>query len=229
MTSKISPPRFAKSPFLHPGFLVQHRSINFPFRFTMKSTTKLFLLAALAASLVASVRADVETYAIDPVHSSVGFSIRHFFSKVPGSFTKFAGTITVDRANLENSSVQATIDIGSLSTANDMRDKDLKTPNYFDFAKFPTMAFKSKSWKKTGDDSFDVTGDLTIKDVTKEVVLKVKSLGFGPGMRGAMLSGWEATTTLNKADFGVNGPAALGKMLGDEVAVTIGVEADLKK
>ena len=195
----------------------------------MKSTTKLFLLAALAASLVASVRADVETYAIDPVHSSVGFSIRHFFSKVPGSFTKFAGTITVDRANLENSSVQATIDIGSLSTANDMRDKDLKTPNYFDFAKFPTMAFKSKSWKKTGDDSFDVTGDLTIKDVTKEVVLKVKSLGFGPGMRGAMLSGWEATTTLNKADFGVNGPAALGKMLGDEVAVTIGVEADLKK
>ena len=195
----------------------------------MKSTTKLFLLAALAASLVASVRADVETYAIVPVHSSVGFSIRHFFSKVPGSFTKFAGTITVDRANLENSSVQATIDIGSLSTANDMRDKDLKTPNYFDFAKFPTMAFKSKSWKKTGDDSFDVTGDLTIKDVTKEVVLKVKSLGFGPGMRGAMLSGWEATTTLNKADFGVNGPAALGKMLGDEVAVTIGVEADLKK
>jgi len=195
----------------------------------MKSTTKLFLLAAFAAALVASVRADVETYAIDPVHSSVGFSIRHFFSKVPGSFTKFAGTITVDRANLENSSVEASIDIGSLSTANDMRDKDLKTSNYFDFAKFPTMTFKSKSWKKTGDDSFDVTGDLTIKDVTKEVVLKVKSLGFGPGMRGAMLSGWEATTTLNKADFGVNGPAALGKMLGAEVAVTIGVEADLKK
>ena len=79
----------------------------------MKSATKLFLLAALAASLTAPVRADVETYAIDPVHSSVGFSIRHFVSKVPGSFTKFAGTITVDRANLENSSVQATIDIGS--------------------------------------------------------------------------------------------------------------------
>ncbi len=195
----------------------------------MKSSTKLFLLAALAAALVASVRADVETYAIDPVHSSVGFSIRHFFSNVPGSFTKFAGTITVDRANLENSSVEANIDIGSLSTANDMRDKDLKTPNYFDFAKFPTMTFKSKGWKKTGDDTFDVTGDLTIRDVTKEVVLKVKSLGFGPGMRGAMLSGWEATTTLKRTDFGVNGPAMLGKVLGDDVAVTINVEADLKK
>ena len=195
----------------------------------MKSTTKLFLLAAVAAALAASVRADVETYAIDPVHSSVGFSIRHFFSKVPGSFTKFAGTITVDRANLENSSVEATIDIGSVSTVNEQRDTHLKSPDFFDFAKFPTIAFKSKAWKKTGDDTFDVTGDLTIKDVTKEVVLKVKSLGFGPGMRGAMLSGWEATTTLNKADFGVNGPAALGKMLGDEVAVTIGVEADLKK
>jgi polyisoprenoid-binding protein YceI len=195
----------------------------------MKSTTKIFLLAALSAALVASVRADVETYAIDPVHSSVGFSIRHFFSNVPGSFTKFAGTITVDRANLENSSVQATIDIGSLSTANDMRDKDLKTPNYFDFAKFPSMTFKSKAWKKTGEDTYDVTGDLTIKDVTKEVVLKVKSLGFGPGMRGAMLSGWEATTTLKRTDFGVNGPAMLGKVLGEDVPVTINVEADLKK
>jgi polyisoprenoid-binding protein YceI len=195
----------------------------------MKSSTKLFLFAALAAALVASVRADVETYAIDPVHSSVGFSIRHFFSNVPGSFTKFAGTITVDRANLENSSVEATIDIGSLSTANDMRDKDLKTPNYFDFAKFPSMTFKSKAWKKTDDDTFDVTGDLTIRDVTKEVVLKVKSLGFGPGMRGAMLSGWEATATLKRTDFGVNGPAMLGKVLGADVPVTINVEADLKK
>jgi polyisoprenoid-binding protein YceI len=195
----------------------------------MKSTTKLFLLAALAAALVASVRADVETYAIDSVHSSVGFSIRHFFSNVPGSFTKFAGTITVDRANLENSSVEANIDIGSLSTANEMRDKDLKTPSYFDFAKFPAMTFKSKSWKKTGDDTFDVTGDLTIRDVTKEVVLKVKSLGFGPGMRGAMISGWEATTTIKRTDFGVNGPAMIGKVLGDDVPVTINVEADLKK
>jgi len=195
----------------------------------MKSITKLFLLAALAAALAASVRADVETYAIDPVHSSVGFSIRHFFSKVPGSFTKFSGTITADRANLENSTVEATIDIGSVSTANAQRDTHLKTPDFFDVAKFPTMAFKSKAWKKTGDDTFDVTGDLTIKDVTKEVVLKVHLLGFGPGARGAMLSGWEATTTLNKADFGVNVPAALGKMLGDEVAITIGVEADLKK
>ena len=195
----------------------------------MKSTTKLFLLSALATALVASVRADVETYAIDPVHSSVGFSIRHFFSNVPGSFTKFAGTITVDRANLENSSVQATIDIGSVSTANAQRDTHLKTPDFFDVAKFPTMTFKSKSWKKTGDDSFDVTGDLAIKGVTKEVVLKLKSLGFGPGMRGAMLSGWEVTTTLKRTDFGVNGPAMIGKVLGEDVPVTINVEADLKK
>jgi polyisoprenoid-binding protein YceI len=91
------------------------------------------------------------------------------------------------------------------------------------------MTFKSKAWKKTGDDTFDVTGDLTIKDVTKEVVLKVKSLGFGPGMQGAMLSGWEASTTITKADFGVSGPAMLGKALGEDVTVTIGVEADLKK
>jgi polyisoprenoid-binding protein YceI len=103
----------------------------------------------------------------------------------------------------------------------------LKSPDFFDFAKYTTMTFKSKSWKKTGADTFDVTGDLTIKDVTKEVVLKVSALGFAPGRKpGTSVSGWEATTTIKKAEFGLGGPAFLGKMLGDDVAVTIGVEAN---
>lgn len=187
---------------------------------------RLITLIALLG-LVASARAEVETYNIDPVHSSTGFSIRHVLSKFISSFTKTTGTITVDRANLENSSVEATIEVASLSTANADRDRDLASPKFFDAVKFPAMTFKSKAWKKTGENTFDVTGNLTIKDVTKEVVLKVTSLGFGPGMRpGSMLSGWEATTTLLRADYGIS---AYKGALGDDVSVSINIEAGLKK
>ena len=187
---------------------------------------RFFFASVLALGLLAAASAAVETYAIDSVHSSVGFSIRHFVSKVPGSFTKFSGTIVVDHDNLEHSAVEATIDIGSVSTANEKRDTHLRSPDFFDAAKFGTMNFKSKTWKKTGADAFDVTGDLTLHGVTKEVVLKVKLLGFGPGMGGAMLSGWEASTTLQRADFGI---AGFKGMLGDDVGVTIGIEAGLRK
>ena len=195
----------------------------------MKLTSKILALAAVAAGLVSAAPAAVETYTIDPVHSSVGFSVRHILTKVPGSFTQFSGAITVDRDNLENSSVEAVIDVGSVSTRNDKRDAHLKSPDFFDAAKFGTITFKSTSWKKTGDATFDVTGNLTMHGVTKEVVLKVDLLGFGPGMMGAQLSGWDASVTLNREDFGVNGPAMLGKALGTDVLVSINIEADLKK
>lgn len=188
------------------------------------------LLAALAASTLATLsQAAVETYTIDPVHSSVAFNIRHFVSKVPGKFSKFSGNITVDRDNLEKSSVEATIETAAINTDNQKRDDHLRTAEFLDAATFPKITFKSKSWKKTGADTFDVAGDLTIKDVTKEVVLKTKLLGFGEGMRGAQLSGWEATTTINKADFNVKDPAMLDAALGDEVTVILNIEAGVKK
>jgi len=181
-------------------------------------------------SLLVSARAEVETYSIDPVHSSAGFSVRHILSMFASSFTKTTGTITVDRANLQNSTVEATVEVASISTANPDRDKHLQSADFFDVAKFPAITFKSKTWKKTGENTFDVTGALTIKDVTKEVVLKVTSLGFGPGMRpNTFLSGWEATTSIRKSDFNMAGPAMLSKALGDEVAITINVEAGYKK
>jgi len=186
------------------------------------------LIALIATlGLLAIARADVETYTIDPVHSATGFSVRHVLSKFTSSFTKTTGTITVDRANLEKSSVEATIEVASLSTANADRDKHLQSADFFDGTKFPTATFKSKAWKKTGENAFDVTGDLTIKGVTKEVVLKVTLLGFGPGMRpGTFLSGWEATTVINRMDYGVSyGP----KILGEDVTVNISIEAGFKK
>lgn len=185
-------------------------------------------LAVAALALVAfgsTTRAAVETYAIDPVHSSVGFTIRHFVSKVPGSFTKFEGRLQVDRDNLENSSVEATIDAASINTNNQKRDAHLRSPDFLEVEKFPRMTFKSKAWKKTDAETFEVTGDLTLKDVTREVTLKVTSLGFGPGSRGAMLSGWEATTKINKAEFNVKDPPMLDAALGDDVTITITIEA----
>lgn len=195
----------------------------------MKLTSKILALVAFVFGLTSAASAAVETYTIDPVHSSVAFSIRHFLSKVPGRFTQFSGTITVDRDNLENSSVEATIGVGSISTDTERRDTDLKSPSFFDAATYANITFKSTSWKKTGDSTFDVTGDLTIRGVTKPVVLKVDLTGFGPGMMGAQLSGWDATTTINRLDFGVKGPAMLGKAVGNDVTITISVEADLKK
>lgn len=187
----------------------------------------LFVTATVALGALTTTHAAVETYVADPAHSSVAFSIRHFFTEVPGHFTKFDAVLNVDRENLEQSSAEATIWIASVDTANANRNAHLQKPEFFDAAKYPTMTFKSTSWKKTGDDSYDVTGDLTIKGVTKSVVLKVQSLGFGEGMPpGTMISGWKATTTIHRDDFGVS---AFPKVVGADVEVTINVEADLKK
>ncbi len=195
----------------------------------MKKISALLLTALAALGFAASGTRAAETYVIDAVHSSVAFSIRHFVSKVPGKFNQFAGTISFDAANPAASSVEATIQIASIDTANQKRDDHLRNADFFDAPKFPTMKFKSRTWKKTGENTFNVVGDLTLKDVTKEVTLKVTSLGFGPGMGGAQLSGWEATTKINKRAFNVKGPAMLEAALGDEIAITINIEAAQKK
>ena len=195
----------------------------------MKIRTSLLAIAAFAAGLSSSASAAVEAYKIDATHSNIQFRLRHLVSKFTGSFSTVAGTINVDRDHLEQSSVEATIDIGSVNTADEKRNNHLKSPDFFDFAKFPSMTFKSTAWKKTGEDAFDVTGNLTIKDVTKPVVLKVKLLGFGPGMGGATVSGWEVTGAIKKSEFGLGGPAMLGKVLGDDVAINLAIEAGLKK
>ncbi len=195
----------------------------------MKKSSCLALVAAFALVAGSRVFAAAETYVIDPVHSAVGFSIRHFVSKVPGKFAKFEGTITVDRANLAQSSAEATIEIASIDTSNQKRDDHLRSPDFFEAAKFPRMTFKSTSWKKTGENTYDVVGNLTLKDVTKPVTLKVTALGFGPGMGGAQLSGWEATTTIDKKQWNMKDPAMLDAALGDDVTITINIEAGMKK
>ena len=192
----------------------------------MKRSLLSLVTAALALGSLASAKAAVETYNIDPVHTWVGFSIAHFFTKVPGYFSKVKGTIVVDRDHLENSTVEAVIEVASITTNTKMRDDDLRSTNFFAAAQFPSMTFKSKSWKSTGDNTYAVTGVLTMKNVAKEVVLKVTSLGFGPGMKGAAISGWEASLTLDRRDFDISADQGL---IGNSVDVLINVEADLSK
>ena len=192
----------------------------------MKRSLITLIFAASALGSLTSAKAAVETYNIDPVHTWVGFSIAHFFTKVPGYFGKVKGTIVVDRDHLENSTVEAVIGVASITTNTKMRDDDLRSTNFFDAAQFPSMTFKSESWKSAGDNTYAVTGILTMKNIAKEVVLTVKSLGFGPGMKGAAISGWEASLTLERRDFDSTADQGL---IGNSVDVLINVEADLHK
>ena len=192
----------------------------------MKSYILSLVIATLALGSLSSAKAAVETYNIDPVHTWVGFSVAHFFTKVPGYFSKVKGNIVVDREHLENSTVEAVIEVASITTNTKMRDDDLRSTNFFAAAQFPSMTFKSESWKSTGDNTYAVTGVLTMKNVAKEVVLKVKSLGFGPGMNGAAISGWEATLKLDRRDFDITADQGA---VGNDVDVLINVEADMQK
>ena len=192
----------------------------------MQRSLAALLMSGLVCGSLSAAKAAVETYNIDPVHTWVGFSIGHFFTKVPGYFSKVKGAITVDRENLTNSTVEAVIDVAIITTNTKMRDDDLRSTNFFAATEFPTMTFKSESWKNTGDNTYDVTGVLTMKNVAKEVVLQVTALGFGPGMKGAAISGWEAKLTLDRRDFEM---AADQGLVGNRVDVVINVEADLQK
>src|ERR1700736_769591 len=180
----------------------------------------LHLLTALFAFLVAqSALADV--YLIDKVHSTMGFQVRHLFSKVPGKFDDFSGQIQLDEANPEKSSVQVTIKAASVDTANKQRDTDLRSPNFFDAAKYPEITFKSKSVTKTGDKTANITGDLTMHGVTKEVVLKAELLGKGAGMQGKTVTGWDASTALKRSEFGLSWNKAVEgtQIVGDDVQI----------
>lgn len=192
----------------------------------MKHAILSLIVAGATLGSFGSANASIETYDIDPVHTWVGFTVSHFFTKVPGYFGKVKGTVVVDRDHLENSTVEAVIEVASITTNTKMRDDDLRSTNFFAAAKFPAMTFKSKVWKNTGGDTYAVTGTLTMKNVAKEVVLKVTSLGFGPGMKGAAISGWQASLTLDRRDYNI---AADQGMIGNNVEVLINVEADLRK
>ncbi len=186
----------------------------------LRSITTIIALGAYLLPQTAG--AVIETYKIDPNHSAVSFKVRHFFTKVPGDFVNFEGTIVVDRDDLTNSKVEAVIKAGSINTRNEKRDKHLRGDDFFKTENYPAITFKSTKWEQSGENTFQVTGILTIMETVKEVVLEVNLLGFGKDNRDRQISGWEATTTLDRTDFGITyGPT----VIGSEVFVDITIEA----
>jgi polyisoprenoid-binding protein YceI len=182
------------------------------------------ILSALSVAIlfVASATAQ-ETWKLDPPHSSAQFSVRHLgVSTVRGAFTKVSGTVQYDPNNLDKSSIQTTIEAASIDTRVDMRDNDLRSPNFLDVQKYPTITFTSRKIERAGAGKLKVTGDLTIHGVTKEAILDVD--GPSEPMKdpwGNMRMGASATTKINRKDFGVNGaPGAVG----DEITITLDVE-----
>jgi polyisoprenoid-binding protein YceI len=178
-------------------------------------------VTAFALSVVAAAQAG--TWQIDPMHSTAQFSVRHLgISTVRGAFTKVSGSAKYEPADPTKTSLDATIEASSVDTRVEMRDNDLRSPNFLEVQKYPTITFHSKQVKAAGDGKLQITGDLTIHGVTKEIALDVD----GPSAAvkdpwGNQRIGASAATKINRMDFGVKGAPGL---VGDEISITIDAE-----
>lgn len=168
-------------------------------------------------------------WSIDPVHSEVGFSVRHMMvSKVRGRFTEFSGEL-VTGERPEESSVTAEISLSSINTGNDQRDAHIRSADFFEVETFPTMTYHSTS-VRVEDGDFVVDGDLTLKGVTKNVPLRLELNGFGPDAYGGTRAGFTATTEINRRDFNVNFSAPMqngGAVVSDKITIHLEIEAVL--
>jgi polyisoprenoid-binding protein YceI len=168
-------------------------------------------------------------WAIDPTHSSVDFSIRHMMiAKVKGSFNQFDATIEADPEDLTTADITFSVDTASVDTRNDDRDAHLRSADFFDVENHPKMTFKATKIVKTGDGEYDVTGDLTIRGVTRSETFKVTFEGAGKDPWGNHKAGFSAEGTIKRSDYGLTWNAALetgGVLVGDDVKVHIEVEA----
>jgi polyisoprenoid-binding protein YceI len=168
----------------------------------------------------------VGTWAIDPVHSSIGFSVRHLMvSKVRGTFQNFSGAIVV--ADDGTPSVTAEIAVDSINTNNEQRDAHIKSADFFAVDNHPTATFRSTSVRANGD-NYVLDGDFTLKGVTKPVSLDLEFNGVNPGMGHGEVAGFEASVVLNRKDFGIDIDMPLetgGTVVGDKVTITLEIEA----
>lgn len=192
---------------------------------------KSIVRAALAALFLVPTLAlgQVSTWAFDPAHSHASFVVSHMVvAKVRGEFGKMTGTLTLDEKDITRSKVEATIDATTIDTREPKRDEHLRSPDFFDVAKYPTITFRSTKVERAGKDRLKVTGDLTMRGVTKPVTLDVT--GPTDTIRdpwGNVKRGASATTKLNRQDFGVSWSRTLdsgGLVVGNEVNVEIELE-----
>lgn len=190
---------------------------------------KRFIVLIISLALLAPLSAMASTWSLDADHSTAQFKVRHLMiSNVKGVFEKISGTLTLNDQDITASSVNVSIDVASVNTNIKKRDDHLRSPDFFDVAKFPTMTFVSTKVVKAGKDKMNVYGNLTIKGITRPIVLNVDGLTaevkdpWGNGRRGA-----SATTTINRKDFGVLWNKAMdngGMVVGEEVGIQLEVE-----
>lgn len=193
-----------------------------------------WLTAAVLAAGILPAAAGAASYKVDPAHTSVTFLVRHLFTNVEGRFKTFDGTIVFDPAAPEKTVVKGTIDVASIDTNVAKRDEHLRSPDFFDVAKFPKIEFVSTGVtdvdkaKNTGK----LHGNLTMHGVTKPVVLDAQFLGAATDPWGNKKAGFSATTTIDRKEFGLDWNKALetgGLLVGDEVTVRLNVEGDVQE
>jgi polyisoprenoid-binding protein YceI len=187
------------------------------------------LTLAFALLLPSLAFAAPTVYAIDKNHTVVGFKIRHWVSNVEGRFNDFDGTISYDPQNPAASSVEFAVKAASIDTNHERRDTHLRSADFFDAEKFPELTFKSTKVVPKDADTLEVTGALTIHGVTKPVTVPVEILGFQDLAEGNQKAGFETSFTVNRKDYGIVWDRVLdtgGTMLGDQVKITLAIEAD---
>ncbi|HWU82414.1 MAG TPA: YceI family protein [Methylophilaceae bacterium] len=182
------------------------------------------IMIALSLLLSLNVHAEVESYKIDGAHSFANWSIRHVASKTSGTFNDIRGQLAIDRNDLANSKVDATISLLSVNSGHAKRDEHIQKEEYLDVGHFAEMRFVSTKVVATGKDAGTITGQLTLHVVTKEITFPFKVLGFGNDPWGGYRSGFEAKTSLRASDYGFTWPLKANAPVGDDIEITLLIE-----
>jgi len=190
------------------------------------------LLIIIAFGAVMVLPAGAGEYELDPAHSQVGFAVKHMvIAKVRGAFESYTGGFSVDNSN-QLTSARATVEVSSINTKIEKRDNHLKSEDFFFASKFPKLTFVSKSVKKTPDGTYTLTGDITIRGVTKEIVLKGETFGPVKDPSGNLRMGFSATGSLDRRDFGLTWNKVIetgGLLVANDVKIELDGEGVLKK
>jgi polyisoprenoid-binding protein YceI len=191
---------------------------------------KILMLSAVIAVAASAARAEV--FEIDQAHSTISFKAKHVVGKVPGRFTKFSGSFSFEKGKPKTWSASAEIDPASINTDNEKRDGHLKSPDFFDVAKFPAMSFKSTKVAHVKGDKAKLFGDLTMHGVTKPVVLDLEINGQDKDPWGNLTASFSATTTIDRKDWGIVWNKTLdsgGTLVGDKIEIDLEISGSPKK
>ncbi len=194
---------------------------------------KQMLILLTAIAIITSSLTAQTIWTVDNAHSGVKFSVSHLvISEVEGNFKVYSGTLLSEKEDFAKAAVEFTVDVASINTDNEMRDKHLRTDDFFNTEKYPKMTFKSISWKKVGNQNYIVEGDLTIRDVTKRTTFEVVHGGMVKDSWGNTKAGFKAKAVINRFDFGLTWNSMVeagGATVGKDVTITLNLQFAQKK